>query len=454
VQGHDVTDAHLLAREVSFQAAHDPLTGLYNRREFARLTQALVNPPVGYGAHESTVNVNQPHALLYLDLDQFKIVNDRCGHAAGDELLRQVAGLLNQQVRDTDILARMGGDEFAIVLRHCDARKAQQQAERLRVAVNDLVFVWNKQRYGISISIGLVALDGMTGTQFNEALSMADAACFLAKEKGRNRVQLYHPSDAELIQQQRDMDWAVQLKDCMEQNRVKLYAQRIVCLQADGDRTIDRCEILARLLGPDGQLVLPSVFIPAAERYGLMPVLDRHIINKAFNHLHNLPAEQRGKTLYFINISGVTLGDESLAGDIERMMSALPGFDPRTVCFEITETAALSNLGASQLAMQRLIDLGFQFALDDFGSGMSSFAYLRKLPVHYLKIDGEFIAHIHDDPVSRVMVESMVKVARTMEISTVGEFVESAALADALTELGINYAQGYGLHMPEPLENL
>ena len=302
--------------------------------------------------------------------------------------------------------------------------------------------------------MGLVAFDNQVSASFNKALSMADAACFLAKEKGRNRVQVYHPSNTELVQQQRDMDWATRLQDCLAQDRVQLFGQRIYALEPDSDKTIDRYEILARLVDTDGSLVHPGIFIPAAERFGLMPALDLHIIQKAFQALNDLPEQHRKNTKYFVNISGFTLGEDTLLEKIEQIIEALPNFDPRQVCFEITETAALSNLTASQAAMKRLIALGFKFALDDFGSGVSSFSYLRKLPVHYIKIDGEFITHIQHDPVCRVMVEAMAKVARTMEIATIGEFVESQAIADLLTSLGIDYGQGFGLHQPVPLSEL
>lgn len=454
VQGHDVTDAYLVAKEVSYQAAHDPLTGLFNRREFARLIEMLATPAHSLSADEAPAISGKPHALLYLDLDQFKIVNDRCGHAAGDELLRQVAKLLSDHVRETDILARMGGDEFALVLRHCNADHALQRAECLRKAVSNLVFFWNGQRYGVSLSVGLVAFDNQVSASFNKALSMADAACFLAKEKGRNRVQVYHPNNTELVQQQRDMDWATRLQDCLAQDRVQLFGQRIYALEPDSDKTIDRYEILARLVDTDGSLVHPGIFIPAAERFGLMPALDLHIIQKAFQALNDLPEQHRKNTKYFVNISGFTLGEDTLLEKIEQIIDTLPDFDPRQVCFEITETAALSNLTASQAAMKRLIALGFKFALDDFGSGVSSFSYLRKLPVHYIKIDGEFITHIEHDPVSKVMVEAMANVARTMEIATIGEFVESQAIAELLAELGIDYGQGFGLHQPVPLTEL
>ena len=449
VQGHDVTESHVLSQKISYQAAHDPLTGLYNRREFSRLVKLLQSGNPARAAERRSPQPTQPHTLLYLDLDQFKIINDRCGHSAGDELLRQVARMLNGRIRHSDILARLGGDEFALILLHCDINDAAAQADRLRTAMHDLAFFWNGRRYNLTLSIGLASFDNPTETTFDHVLSRADAACFLAKEKGRDRIQIYHPSDEELIRQQREMDWAGRLKECLEQDRIVLYSQRIVCLH-DRDTT-DRRELLARMVDDAGNAVPPGVFIPAAERYGLMPTLDRHIIGKALSALHGLPADQRENTLYFVNISGITLSDDTLPGDIRQMLARLPGLDPRNVCFEITETAALSNLAASRAAMQTLIHMGFSFALDDFGSGVSSFAYLRQLPVKYIKIDGEFITNIASDPVSRAMVKAMTSVAGIMNIKTVGEFVESRELLALLRELGIGYGQGFGLHRPEPL---
>jgi diguanylate cyclase (GGDEF)-like protein len=449
VQGHDVTESHILARKISYQAAHDPLTGLYNRREFSRLVKLLQGNKPTRAAERRSPQPTQPHTLLYLDLDQFKIINDRCGHSAGDELLRQVARMLNSRIRHSDILARLGGDEFALILLHCDINDAAAQADRLRTAMHDLAFFWNGRRYNLTLSIGLASFDNPTESRFDHVLSCADAACFLAKEKGRDRIQIYHPSDEELIRQQREMDWASRLKECLEQDRIVLYSQRIVDLHNTDH--LDRRELLARMIDDAGNTVPPGVFIPAAERYGLMPALDRHIICKALAALNGLPADQRKSTLYFINISGITLSDDTLLYDIGRMLATFPGLDPRHVCFEITETAALSDLAASRSAMQSLINMGFSFALDDFGSGVSSFAYLRQLPVKYIKIDGEFITNIVNDPVSRAMVKAMTSVADIMNIETIGEFVESHELLALLRELGIGYGQGYGLHKPEPL---
>jgi len=471
VQGHDVTEACQLAQELSYQASHDPLTGLLNRREFARLVTALLDADAGRPQDPSAiewltaaqpvpaleaepildgVRESRPHVLMYLDLDLFKIINDHCGHGAGDELLRQVSDLLRRHVRSSDILARLGGDEFALVLRRCPRHAAERVANQLRQAVSDLVFIWQGRRYGVSLSVGLAAFGVPLDVPFEMALSQADAACFLAKEKGRNRVQVYRAEDDEAHRQLHDMDWASRLRDCLAEDRVVLYAQRIVGLQ--GERTASPAwEVLARLREPDGNLVAPSAFIPAAERFGLMPTLDRHIIRKAFAMLQALPEHQRDAARYFINVSGRTLSQDDLPAFVQGLLLEYPLLRPEHICFEVTETAAVSNPALTASAMQHLVDQGFRFALDDFGSGMSSFAYLRQLPVQYVKIDGDFVRHILHAPVDAAMVEAVAKVARLMGIQTVAEFVESIEVLDRLVALGVDYGQGFALHRPQPL---
>lgn len=448
VQGHDVTEAYELAQEVSFQAAHDPLTGLYNRRAFANRTRDLDTEP-------------GTHALLYMDLDHFKIVNDRCGHAAGDALLVQVARVLQQNVRQSDILARMGGDEFALVLCGCPEEAAEERAHVLRRAVRDMPFVWGSRRYSVSLSVGVAAfggaalgdsgLGGAPALPFTEALSLADAACFLAKEKGRNRVQVSRPSDEEIARQQSDMDWVDRLKECMRQDRIMLYGQRMAAVQPGLDGDMECWEVLSRLLDTDGVLVLPGNFIPAAERFGIIDDLDRHIIRKAFSRLQKMGASQRARTRYFINISGITLSSPGLMAYLSQMLDQYCDVRPSNVCFEVTETAAISSLASTAATMRELTRRGFSFALDDFGSGMSSFSYLEKLPVQYLKIDGEFVKGILTRSTGAVIVEAVAKVAHAMNILTVAESVESEELLPSLRELGIDYGQGYALHRPEPL---
>jgi diguanylate cyclase (GGDEF)-like protein len=439
VQGSDVTESHLLAQEVAHQAAHDFLTGLPNRREFRRQTRKIEEPG--------------PHALLYMDIDHLKIVNDRCGHAAGDSLLNQVSALLKSRCEGgRDILARLGGDEFALVRRNCSPEDALDLAARLCTSVKDINFFWQGKRYGVTLSVGVAGFGGPEGLSFDGALGLADAACFLAKEKGRNRVQLGLPADEDVRQQQRDMDNATRLKEAMREDRILLYAQKIFGLRADQDAEQVFYEVLARLCDVDGTIVPPGSFIPAAERFGLVEELDRHIVCKTFAHLQAQPSGQRAGACYFINLSGITLSAQGFLGFIEGALAAYPAVRSSRICFEVTETAALSNIHRTAEAMRRLIDMGFRFALDDFGSGMASFTYLRHLPVQFVKIDGEFIRAVHSQPANAIIVEAIARVAHTMDMRTIAESVEDEEMIPHLRSLGLDYAQGFALHHPEPIE--
>lgn len=438
VQGHDVSEAHRLALEVSYQAAHDSLTGLYNRREFTKRSLALEEVP-------------GPHALLYMDLDHFKIVNDRGGHAAGDALLQKVAKVLQQEARKTDLLTRLGGDEFALILLDSSKEEALEVANRLRQKIRDIPFIWNDRHYSVTLSIGLVEFGTKNSRAFSEALSLADLACFLAKEKGRNFVQFSHVKDSEITGRHHDMDWVSRIKDCIQEDRIVLYGQSITALNKQGEDAFECLEVLSRMKDTQGNLIQPGSFIPAAERFGLIGDLDRHIIRKAFSKLHSLSINQYAQTRYFINVSGVTLGAPDFSEYIKELLDAYPCVCPRNVCFEVTETAAISSLEHTAELMRNLIAQGFSFALDDFGSGMSSFSYLQKLPVQYLKIDGEFVKGILDQPAGASIVEAVVTVARAMNILTIAESVEIPALLPLLREIGVDYGQGFTIHTPVPL---
>ena len=437
VQGNDVTEAYTLTQQVTYQAAHDSLTGLFNRREFARRTREL--------------DTESPYALLYMDVDHFKVVNDRCGHAAGDQLLLEAAEVLRAHCNEDDLLARLGGDEFALIRRDCDEQSALDLANHLRRAVGDINFVWQKKRYGVTLSVGLICVGNGEHQSFDGALASADAACFLAKEKGRNRVQLSIPSDDEICRQQRDMDNVSRIKDAISEDRLVLFAQRIFDLGADPG-ALACYEVLTRLQDTDGRLAEPGGFIPAAERFGLIEELDRHIIRKAFGHLQKLHAGCREGTCYFINLSGITLSAPGFPLFVEATLISNPNVDPSRICFEVTETAAVSNIRRTAAAMEQLIGLGFRFALDDFGSGMATFSYLQQLPDQYVKIDGEFVRGIRDQPASPIIVESVVRVAASMNIKTIAEYVESEDLVPLLKSLGVDFAQGYALHRPQPIQ--
>jgi len=431
------SEAALRASEkrLSWQASHDSLTELVNRREFERrLQQAIL------GAKTAS----QQHALCYLDLDQFKLINDTCGHTAGDELLQQIADLLQSGLRKTDLLARLGGDEFGILLYYCPLPPAQQVADKLREQLRQLRFVWQDKTFTLSASIGVVVIDADT-PNLASVLSAADAACYAAKNKGRNRVHVYQLDDSQLQQQHREMQWAARIPKALEENRFCLYYQQIVPIAAQQPQPQHR-EILVRLQDESGELVPPMAFIPAAERYNLMHLIDRWVISTLFAHLATAALPE----LYAINLSGASINDDSFVGFVQSQFAQY-GVAPERICFEITETLAITNLAKAARVIAELKALGCYFALDDFGSGMSSFAYLKSLPVDYLKIDGVFIKDIVTDTVAASMVAAIADVAAVMHIQTIAEFVENDAILAKLTALGVNYAQGYGISRPAPL---
>lgn len=439
VQGHDVSEAYQLSQEVSYQAAHDSLTGLANRREFERCLRIAIDEIEGEAMH----------SVLYLDLDQFKIVNDTCGHSAGDELLRHVSMILGQQVAPHDTLARLGGDEFGVLLCHCPEATAERIAHELREVVSKIEFSWAQRVFPCSISIGVASFGAGIGN-IEQVLSAADSACFLAKEKGRNRVQVYRTEDQELATRRREMDWAVRLREALREDSFILYVQGMVPLQARHPPR-RRLEVLIRLRDEDGSLVPPMAFIPAAERYGIMPAIDRWVITRALAYLEQQNQAHAERIQLSINLSGATLNDEGFAPFVEEILMRTD-VDPEQIVFEVTETSALVNLTATAKLLARLKAAGVSFALDDFGSGMSSLGYLKHLPVDYLKIDGLFIRNIATDRVDCAMVEAIAKVASVMGIQTVAEFVETQDVMDLLAGMGIDFAQGYGVHVPEPLD--
>lgn len=432
---------HREAQEtIQHLAYHDALTGLCNRAEFEkRLAQAL----------KSASAANQ-HALFYLDLDQFKVVNDTCGHVAGDELLKQVTMLLKGPVREHDTLARLGGDEFGVLLEHCSLAHAEEVAERMLQLLREFRFAWQDKTFGIGASIGIVMLDSPLQTQ-TDLLRAADMACYAAKDKGRGRFQVYRPDDVELTQRRGEMEWVSQLTRALQDNRFVLHKQCIVAL--DGAQAGPSCEFLLRLKDSAGKLILPDAFIPAAERYDLMPKLDRWVLARVFAHLAGEFAAGRASAdgIYFINLSGATLGDVSFLQFVQTSLArnALP---PQSICFEVTETAAIANLGNAMSFIQSVKALGCKVALDDFGTGLSSFSYLKTLSADFLKIDGSFVRDMLHDPMDAAIVQAINNIGHVTGLKTIAEFVESAEIKAKLIEIGVDYAQGYGIHRPEAID--
>ena len=437
---HDTTEHRKLMSELSHQATHDPLTDLINRYEFEkRLDQALV----------SAKEEGAQHVLCYMDLDQFKIINDTSGHAAGDEMLRQISKVLHAQFRTQDTLARLGGDEFGLLLENCPLDKALEITDKARQAVNEFRFTWQDRNFNVGVSIGVVEINDRPVTAA-DVLSTVDQACYIAKHKGRNRIHVFQEDDSDSSRWSGDVQWATKLQDALDENRFVLFAQPIVPLDPDEDYR--HYEILLRLKDKKGKIIAPGAFLPAAERYGMMPLVDRWVVR---NTLEALSTAWQGRKLapintVAINLSGGLLGDESFLDFVKEALNeySLP---PKLLCFEITETVAIANFTQAETFIRELRELGCRFSLDDFGSGFASFSYLKTLPVDYLKIDGSFVRHMDKDPVDYAMVDVINRIGQVMNLKTIAEFVENEDILDGLKTLGVNYAQGYHLGKPQPL---
>ncbi len=440
---YDASKSRNMPHLLSYQATHDSLTGLVNRREFERRMAELMD--------NDKLDGNQ-HAFCYIDLDMFKVINETCSHAAGDKLLRVLSQLLKKQVRECDTLARLGGDEFGVLLQSCPIEPAQRIANELLQTLSDFRFVWDKKTFEITASIGLVPITPARGGA-TEILAQADAACYAAKEKGRNRVQIYRPGDGELARRHGEMQWVSRLTQALEQDRFRLYYQTVVPLTACETERL--CyEVLLRLVGETGEIVPPSAFIPAAERFNLMPAIDRWVVQATFAAIAEYYGAMRHSPLpiYFVNVSGASLGDDQFSDYVhqqltEHMVSA------RSICFEITETAAVANIDNAISFITSLRERGCRFALDDFGSGMASFSYLKTLPVDYLKISGSFVRTIVKEPLDYALVETINRIGHVMGIKTIGESAEDDMIVDKLRELGVDYAQGYGISRPKPIRS-
>jgi len=430
--------AQRLAHERSYEACHDPVTGLVNRAEFLRRAEDLL---------AETWLDGTAHAMVYLDLDQFKVVNDTCGHDAGDELLRQVSTLLLPELRDADLLARLGGDEFGLLLRGCTLTDAERLAARLIACIRRHRFTWQDSVFVISASAGVAPFE-RDAEGAPSVLAGADTACFTAKERGRGRVQVYHHEDSDLARHWDEMRWVSRIAKALGEERFRLHFQRIAPIRAgEGE---EHLEALIYLCEEDGTRIEPAAFIPAAERYNLMPAVDSWVVSHALHLLSQQPGGADAPVLC-INLSASTLCDEGFPDHVRRQFAAT-AVPPRRVCFEITETAAISNLSRAMAVIEDLKGLGCRFALDDFGRGISSFGYLKTLRVDYLKIDGAFVRDMVDDPVNCAMVAAINEVGHVMGLKTIAEFAETEAVIQKLREIGVDYAQGYGIARPEPLQ--
>jgi diguanylate cyclase (GGDEF)-like protein/PAS domain S-box-containing protein len=439
---HDVGQARKLARQLSFQARHDPLTGLYNRHEFEiQLAQLL----------ESAQTQNRQHAVCYIDLDQFKVVNDVCGHSAGDELLRQLAEILQTQVRGADILARLGGDEFGVLLTHCNVGQAVRVAENISSAVRDFRFLYGDRSFEIGASIGVVAVT-RDSRSTSELMSAADIACYAAKDGGRNRVHLYEPSNEELSERRGEMNWVSEIRHAMDEQRLYLLFQPIVFLSGKRRGQPSHYELLLRMRDTMGNEVLPMAFLPAAERYNLMTEIDSWVISTAmqlFASHEQVPSEG----IFLINLSGQSLCDPAFVDYLEQKIvsTALP---VERICFEIAEASAISNLRSIGASIKRLRKLGCRFALDDFGSGLSSFGYLKHLQIDYIKIDGGFVRDMVHDEMDAAMVRAINEIGHVMGVQTIAEFIETGDILDSLCQLNVDFGQGHCIASPRPIEEL
>lgn len=446
---HDISQAQRMADELRYHASHDPLTGLVNRREFERRLEIALS---------SARKERLDHALAYIDLDQFKVVNDICGHMAGDSLLRELSAVLRENVRDNDTLARLGGDEFGLLLEGCPLKKAQQVTENMRRVIDEFSFTWNGKAFSVGASIGLVPITFESDT-IAGLLSAADVACYAAKDLGRNRVEIYHPTNEELAKRHGEMHWVSGVNKALQQNRFVLFAQTIKPLRNGHDEPPHR-EILIRIAESDGTLIPPGAFIPPAERYDLMPKVDRWVISNLFASLADYirpdEDEEEGNGeipelgTIAVNLSAASINDELFIHFIRDQFRE-HGVPPEAICFEITETAVMASLERARNFVREIRSMGCRLALDDFGSGMSSFNYLKNLPVDYLKIDGGFVRDLSRDAVDQTIIESINRTGHALGIRTIAEMVEEVESLEILRRIGVDYAQGLAIDRPKPL---
>ncbi len=425
-------------QDLEHLAYHDQLTGLANREHFEHFLQTTI---------EQTIQDHAHHSLMSLDLDQFKIVNDTCGHVAGDELLKQISLILLRQTKSKDKIARLGADEFGILLSNTDQQKALKISRNIQAAIRDLNFTWENKSYSTSISIGIVGINHKT-TSVLSAMSCADMACNTAKEKGHDGIQWFDEYDPEYLKRRNEMNWVSKIKQAILNNEFVLHFQPMKSLQKANSGL--HGEFLVRLAEGD-RLVFPGEFIPAAERYKLMPKLDRWVVENAFKYLSESGLGKKDEGAFFINLSGSSLSDKAFFNDLRALLKKYQ-LKPERICLEITETSAIDNFQSSVEFITEIRDEGFKFALDDFGAGMSSFSYLKTIPVDYLKIDGSFVLNLLSNPIDRGIVEACNGISHAAGLQTIAEFVENQATADVLKAIGVDFAQGFGIERPGPLK--
>ena len=438
---HDISKVRELQDHINYQSSHDPLTGLLHRQEFEKHLDEALRTAHRDGSH---------HALCYMDIDQFKIVNENYGHIAGDELLIQLSVLLRSAVRGEDTLARLGGDEFAVLLKDCSLEEAVSKARSIMSIIEECSFVWNGKAIDVGLAFSIVAISSASGSS-NEVFKAAESACYTAKTKGRNQLVIYQSSDPELIKRRGEMRWASRIREALRNQEFQLYYQSILPIQ-EGNHEGVHYELLMRTESTNHGLVSPEDFIPAAERYNLMGDIDRWVVSAAIKNIAKLEkvVQADRQSTYGINLSGQSLGDNSFIGYVSDLFDE-HDVDPGVICFEVTETSAIINEEIALDIIRKLKKLGCKFALDDFGTGVSSYSYLKSYPFDYVKIDGSFIQNILTNPVDAVMVESVCRIAQVMGIKTIAEFVEEKSVIDKLREIGVDFAQGYGIAKPAPL---
>lgn len=438
----DVTEVRTMEKRLSFQASHDSLTSLINRREFeVRLQQTIRKAQIE----------QVTHSICFLDLDKFKIINDTSGHAAGDEYLKQISNTIQSLLRQSDILARLGGDEFAIILDGCSIHKAKNICNQIIKTIKHTRFNWGKNSFETGASIGIVPITNLT-VSAAEVMSSVDAACYEAKDKGRNRIQVFKPDDAEFVQHQIGTSWIQKIKDAIADNKFELYFQELENINPSFNmpRTI---ELLIRL-NDNGKVICPDSFIPTAERYNLMPMIDEWVISSAFEFIKKYKEKHDSDIRVAINLSGQSLSEDSVLNLITNKLRKNKALKKELICFEITETAAIANMSRAIEFIAQVKQMGCNISLDDFGSGLSSFSYLKNMPVDNIKIDGIFIREIHSDPVNKIFVESIHNISKIMGIKTTAEYVENEDILNCIKEIGIDYAQGYHISKPTPVKTL